>query len=351
MSTPLKEQLSKQLNSWTYFYAPFEGNGDDCKNGIAQNIENLKATNKDIENYLDNIKKAACYVDKMYNWENNLFGSVRCHFLYYWIGEKLSKSLTGHKFSGLLNIICSIVQQEYVSKGCRLICPGNIDQIIFNEMKAVYDFLYNYDTIYTRTRQRRTECNQQYTDYVQGISESHKKVEHHCTDKPNDDYCRNIWTKQKTAIQEKLSELQCKPPAAEEKVTECPSADQELQISSSTHPNNPPSTTTTALSSIFGTLATIGAPFLLYKYKLLAPWFGNNSNGKSRMKRSTARNPDTFTENSSTHDSTDTSTIGPTDIAENSTVRSGVYTTPSIRQSTRRTNNAPGRQNIGYQNM
>ncbi|ANQ10966.1 KIR protein [Plasmodium coatneyi] len=344
------------LPSKANYYNKFENSQEVCTGKCETEIVKYSLTTRGLEKHEGQIKNALAYLHKIYGDGKTPSKSEACHFLYYWIGEKLFGSTAQspltktyvYSICGHINNYCT--EEGNNSLVCGLPCNGqsDINQETFNDMKKVFDFWYDYGAIRTLLEYSGSEGIEKCKSYWQNVKAAHNKVVEHCGSHTDHDYCKNFWKPREDQIQQQLTEFQSELASAQDRKK------REAQLASLAKEEAVRSaTTTSSISSIIGTLAATAFPFLLYKYKLLPSWFGNNSNGRSRKKRSTARNRDTLTEDSSTFDSTDTSTIGPTDLAENSTVRSGVYTTPSTRQSTmnRETNNAPARQNIGYQNI
>ncbi|ANQ10845.1 KIR protein [Plasmodium coatneyi] len=335
------------------FYHEFKSSQVDCAsgNGCSDEISQYQLAQK-FPNSIDRdqVEHALAHIYNIY--KNGDKKSLECtarHFFYYWIGDKLSNSNGGSgTFRAAMSVICRRIKDNYKPGGCELPCDdsGHVDRDIFNSRKKLFDFWYDGNIVQTLLEISGSEGTKICAKYIGEIDEAYEAVQTHCGTNGSDKYCTEFWNKNRNKINQALQGVNHGLQAAQKRTTEAAKA-----TSAAVEEAVRNATTTSSISSILGTLAATTVPFFLYKYKLLPSWFGNNSNGRSRKKRSTARNRDTLTEDSSTFDSTDTSTIGPTDLAENSTVRSGVYTTPSTRQSTGRTNNAPGRPNIGYQNL
>ncbi|ANQ10913.1 KIR-like protein [Plasmodium coatneyi] len=347
----LKCELKFAQERIANFYNKFEKGAEEYGGNYGQEIKAVIEAGNKFKNYTKQILRALGYVCKVYGESKKPSNNVPYHFLYYWLGEKLSEvkendSLFGADISNISGKV-----NNYCAEGNGVVCgipDDRPDRKTFNDMKIIFDFWYDYGAIRTLLENSTPKVVGKCKSYMDAVNNATSGVGTYCHEPTGKNYCQNFWTGQsKEDIEQKLRELYTALELAQQKIA------QEAQAASArTDEAVRSATTTSSISSILGTLAvTTALPFFLYKYKLLPSWFGNNSNGRSRKKRSTARNPDTFTEDSLTYDSTDTSTIGSTDLAENSTVRSGVYTTPSTRQSTERTNNAPGRQNIGYQNI
>ncbi|ANQ10721.1 KIR-like protein [Plasmodium coatneyi] len=338
-STP-KEKLER-LPSYNDYYKKFNEKKGNCDgNKSWTTVKGELDDYRGIQNYAERIVKALCYVLKM-EAGHNLY-QERWNFFYYWLGDIFSKNL--REASGFESDMDKIYEDLKPmitdTPECKNLYP-NIDRDKFSKMKTIFDYSYDYNTIEKDLQNVESNCNgDQWSTYRQKVTDACEKLHQYCaiTDSKNGPYCDDFKDKYKVYCEAaKLPKLQCELKSVQERM--------EHQAAATTKEKNDAvrqATTTSSISSIFGTLATIGTPFLLYKYKPSSSWFGNHSTGRRRGKRSAEREIETLTE-SSTTDSI-------LDACENSTVGSGAY---NARQSTggRRNNNTRGRGMVRYQNV
>ncbi|ANQ09113.1 KIR protein [Plasmodium coatneyi] len=282
--------------------------------------------------------------------------NVVYYSLYYWLGGKVWES--GRNDKPLPDVMSEIyLALETASHGITRVptCTENIDQNLFNKMKKVFEYYYDYGTIkdcIQKSQTSESNCIQEYSSYLQEAVTAYNGMEQYCDGKDN--VLRRICCKYFNEISNssggtnipKPSELKSELDRIQE------TAMLEAEAASST-------TTPTApiISSILGLLGIPTLGFYLYKYNLLPPgiknFFGggrSSNNFGNRKIRSVRRNFDTLTE----YTTENASTIGPTEYStEHSTVESidnsTIYNGPSRKE---RTNNTTDRRkNISYQNM
>ncbi|ANQ08045.1 KIR-like protein [Plasmodium coatneyi] len=387
--------FSQKLPSHLYFYEPFEKNDvENCTDDSEQNIQSAFSTHCTTCTNPYKIKDAICFVSGLKPYKQYPYYDDRWNFLYYWIGQQIWSALQSetdkeNQFKDLLKKICELIKSKCSSQECKINCEL-IDKDIFQHKKIVFDFSHNYNSIKGYFGEERHDCNEKWHPYKQEITKACSSITAYCapggagTTNGGDPYCEKFKDTYKFLCTGNLRTLKCKTKSElhVERCQECPCKEQELKVQklshelSEAHANSRSATTSTALSSIFGTLATIGAPFLLYKtsfpssldvlsflrpvhsfllffqYKPWSSWFGNHSSGNGRNGRSTRRkgrstgqNFGSSTEDSLTEYSTDNSTI---DEAVSSATRTRVSTNREGRTGT----NTPGHhQNIVYGRM
>ncbi|ANQ05998.1 KIR protein, partial [Plasmodium coatneyi] len=354
----------KSLPSETEFYDKFSvpSRGKcSCKNIWLGDVESALDGKLDgyggFRNSGSMFMDAYCCAYKMKK-DDSSHKDTPCYFFYYWLGDKFFMDKDNTNLEAFIAIIYKTLENAYPQYKCQ-IKYQNVDKFVFGLRKEVYDFFHNCDTIRDRTQDDRTKCSPAYSEYVDRITATYDAVDALCRRSPNDEYCNSFWTENKTSILDKLSNLKCESQTTDEKSATCSPTKTE---SANTHPSNLPSTTTTALSSIFGTLGATALPFLLYKYKPWSSWFGNHSSGyegsSSRIKKRSNRQQqfDEITETSTmdfTGSSETSSTFDPTTVHS-----TAAYNTrqPSrgerrARAGTGTNNNTSDRQNISYQNI
>ncbi|ANQ07019.1 KIR protein [Plasmodium coatneyi] len=349
-----EQTLEKTLPSHQNFYEKFDDNTlkyDDVCTGKMTELNNLKSS---MESHAEDVMNAACYVHTEYE-KGRFFTREACYFLYFWIGQQLFSSSGGTDLQDTLHQICTKMMDTKVfgTHGCKDICD-KVEKTTFGHMKSVFDFLYDHTTTRALLTNGGSKVIEECKSYKEKVKAAETAVGTHCeNDGKKHNYCQNFWTWNSNSVSFNLSKLETSLTSAHERIEKEEQA-AKLAKHEAVSQAVRGATTTSSISSIFGTLAATAFPFLLYKYKPWFSWFGNYSsgNGRSRKRRAIGRNFSSSTEDTLTEYSTETSTIGRT---ENSTVRSSVTTCP--RQSTqgqstrRRNNNAGGRGMVGYQNM
>ncbi|ANQ06862.1 KIR protein [Plasmodium coatneyi] len=353
------------LPSKTGFYDKFDVGIKKCGDGCTDNVSGTlnSITN---EGRRDKIKNAWYYVNYMYKDRDNAKTTAPCYFLYFWIGNKLSELPAEANFKGILFTICSLIKDIYGNPECKDIC-ANIDEVTFKNRKILFDFWYDHPTVLTLLEHSGPKGITKCQSYLQDVSIAYEAVKVSCTNGGSYDYCKKFWNNHKSGIEEKLSKLKSELKSLQDSIAhEAQTAQSKLEDAVRS------ATTTSSITSIFGTLATIGTPFLLYKVRIqnlilktpfpinlssvqYKPWsslFGKHSgNGRknTRKKRTIGRNFGSSIEDTLTEYSTDYSTI-------DGTVSSAAHARPSTTGASAKGraggNNERGhRNNIGYQNM
>ncbi|ANQ07132.1 KIR-like protein [Plasmodium coatneyi] len=348
------------LPSKTNYYDKFDqDNGNDC-NGTRAKPEQLKtelnSKFKDCIKIIDDAKKIAktyCYASTQ-NEQSIYENKEPCLFFYYWLGDKYWDDLkNNHRFSELLIAIHSTLKGDDHLEKCR-IKYDNINETLLPQMKEVFDYYHDYKDVKDNILDIKEGCEGKWSTYLGQISSACKAVRNYCNQDQNKcgDYCTEFNNKydvhcNTATMSKEKCELQSQLTTAKQRIVS-----EEKAASLAKEEAVRSATTTSSISSILGTLATIGAPFLLYKYKPWSSLFGNHSTGYGRSgrrkRRSSGQNFDVSAQDTFTEYSTENSTIGDSTTAENSTVRSMAHT----RQSRGRTNNGPShRNNVGYSRM
>ncbi|ANQ08869.1 KIR-like protein [Plasmodium coatneyi] len=312
----------------------------------------------------------ACTQNKPSSYKNK----EPCEFFYYWLGDKYWNDLGNHTFSNLLNKIYQTLHTSSHTNLCRT-KYDDVPRELFQQRKTLFEWWHNHSVLQSLIQGSNSECSEQYGHHIEKAFSSYFSVSAFCTENKSksDSYCMQFWTEQNQKDNlAKLLKLQCesesklqtmeegsrtcaqeKETLTKEKQSEAQATLSQAQTAASLAKEEAvrSATTTSSLSSIFGTLGMTVAPFLLYKYKPWSSWIGNHSgNGRSTRKRRSAEGTfDTFTENSSTYDSETESIVDDSTTENSTTLRSATYTAQSTRGG--RTRNNAGRGIVGYQNM
>ncbi|ANQ07872.1 Kir-like protein [Plasmodium coatneyi] len=318
---------------------------------------------------VDKIISSLCYISTL--------GSDRdkqvkyCKFVYYWVGEELSKIPGVTKFQEAMKGCKDKIYDSESEHKCEFLYTPE-EKKVFKASKIMFDYYTDRDSIEENLMSKDRDCTNPYYKYLQKAQYAYRTIRRSCNGNDSDQWCEQF----KSMYGECRSTGKVK--ASQCKVENTPgipcwgdSRWEAVILPPEDGVTSPGSnaTTTAAASSAIGLVGLPLFAFFSYKYNLLPSWisntiFGNNNN--RRKKRSTGRqNIDELTEtstigpgeNDSTYDSaTDTSTIG--DLST-TTDASTIYNSNLNRRggtsNNRRGKQQPQRQqshrNIGYQNM
>ncbi|ANQ10732.1 KIR protein [Plasmodium coatneyi] len=346
--------LLSQLTSYSLFYRAFDDDSkDDCssngksaqelgvtlKSKLGQYSREPNETKKIMNAYC-----TACERKRLGSW-----GDAPCYLFYYWLGHNYWNPGNREKLSDLMNKIYNALGAHFKGKKCE-VKYEEVDRKLLNNRKTIFEYYNDYNKIEGDLLNSNPDCsNDQWSGYREDVIEACKDVQNDCkvrNKKSDDQYCNDfkdkydaycdianllqwtctkISTLEKGTIKEKDTEidrLREQLQGQRERVSKLEQEAAAAQTAASLAKDEAvrSATTTSSISSIIGTLATIGAPFLLYKYKPWSSWFskhtsGNGARSNRRRRRSATGNIDAFTESTSTYDSTDTSTIDGTYFA------------------------------------
>ncbi|ANQ10234.1 KIR protein [Plasmodium coatneyi] len=383
-------------------YNHFKNDGNECKDSASKVTEirniledklghNIK---HEVRKYAEKITGAWCLLSKVKTEEEPsppppppCKVGVLCDFFYYWLGDKLNNNLS---FGTSLQ---DIMQKIYAKlERFNELCTNNsvhinMDKEFEPRRKAIFDYYYDYRTIWKNLRESGSNsCNGAYDTYLKGdkgvggvggADDAYNQVEASCPDDGGDDYfCTEFWKKKfknesnpipkpgdlvsKAAGGAELPSngeddanlLSCLEVLSSKVATMRKEALSHLSPSSQ-EGDGGGSGVAPIVSSIIGTL--IGIPALgalfLYKYNLLPSWlhnhFGNNNNSGGRTNTRKRRS----TEHHHYDTLTDESTEYTTDYSTTTNSITDSMTEYSAPSSTRRTNNRNGQKNIRYQSV
>ncbi|ANQ06106.1 KIR protein [Plasmodium coatneyi] len=342
------EKVYCELNNTTH---PCSDNYEISTKATRDELKNMLQQNEVWGSYEDQIVLGFCYASKM----NKGSGSDKkyCQHFYYWLQTMLymAKDLNT-TFGTIMKNIYRKLKDLNIEDECTEIY-ANIEHAIYQNMRTVFDYTQDYETIETCARNPHSsepQCADKYHGYLQKVLPTYEYMSIKCPKEKdnNEKWCMDF---QKMANQHSYDEL--------------------LQLKCSLK-HTPECTNITA--AILGTLTSIGLPvlsFFLYKYNLLPSSFfnkfGKNSGRRStRRGRSTGRHhfDDTFTEgdtsttlgDSTENDSTIGSTLGST--TDGSTIYNGRPPPPTRGRgrtgAANNNNNRRGgesRKNISYQRI
>ncbi|ANQ10422.1 KIR-like protein [Plasmodium coatneyi] len=350
-------QKKDTFPSYKDYYEKFESGKDKSGNCIQEctdNMNKLGTLESKVGHHSGKVKGAVCCANKMYTEKGKTpSNSEPYHFLYYWIGDLLSKSnKLSNVFHSDINNICMAIK-NYCGNNHVCVIPCDYPtKAIFNSQKTIFDNSYDYSTIKEKVLEDGGNCEGEWSKYRQKVSEACTTVRQYCAGEGNGEkheYCKEFKGKYMDHCNMvNLLELNCELKSLRESMAHAAQAAQ-TEASSIANDAVSKATTTASLTSSMVAVGLQTILLLLYKYKPWSSWFGNHSSGK-RKRRSSGRDIAAFAEDSSTYDSASESIVGDS-AADSSTIRSTAYTRQPNRGERGENNTAGHRNSIGYGSM
>ncbi|SBT55646.1 PIR Superfamily Protein [Plasmodium ovale wallikeri] len=139
--------------------------------------------------------------------EEDIIFKERWNYLYFWVGSKALKNISENcSFGTFISILKSVktrmheVPYEYDIE--------KISSRDFQDLKTVFDYVINYDSIKLKIGGHTSDCTQLYKQYVDSSYEVYKNLESRCQNNVNEEYCKffnYIVKKQKDTILKPLT--------------------------------------------------------------------------------------------------------------------------------------------------
>ncbi|ANQ06262.1 KIR protein [Plasmodium coatneyi] len=157
----------------------------------------------------DKIIVPRCYTIKGVKNDDPYYNG-RFNFLYFWIGQNVfEKNERISSFSQLMGKIHNILKEIEKYKVWDYTYESN-DRTIFEHMKSVYEYYYDYQTIKGQLTSNTHPCNKDYYEHLQRIHEAHRKIQEYCTGRNQEDsYCVQFGKKFNNAEVPKPPTLKC----------------------------------------------------------------------------------------------------------------------------------------------
>ncbi|ANQ06260.1 KIR protein [Plasmodium coatneyi] len=245
------------------FYDKFDVGAEKCKDNCTEKVDTALVSINDTDGLRNKIEAAWYYVSYMYKGKDNSSNDAPCHFLYYWIGHELFESPASGNSNVSLQAICSAINDTYQNHKCEIACAP-IDKEEFDERKIINDFSYDFSNIKEYLQHYNNNHNTDFNTYIDKVQAATKFMDAKCGGTEGG-YCKQFWPNHKDDIQKKLQDLKTELTTAQERIAEATKAAQ-TAASLAKDEAVRSATTTSSLSSIFGTLVTTTlVPFLLYK--------------------------------------------------------------------------------------
>ncbi|ANQ10561.1 KIR protein [Plasmodium coatneyi] len=374
-------------------YAAFEQ-----KNGKHHQCDNISTWIQGIEEILgDNLRMGAystvsleliagawCLLSKVSTENPPCKVGVLCDFFYFWLGDQLHGKLSGWNTS-----LPTIMQQIYTKLGgnngpCSY---GTIDNTndggFLQRRKKVFDYYYDYRTIWKQLMENDAPCSTAYGEYLKDAQDAYGRVQANCPTN-NDDFCKEFWNKKfqngtipkPEDLKSKAASEQDLPPSDDEgdeknllsclEVLSSKVATVPKETSSHLSPASPEvegaaESSRSIAPIVSSTLAALGLPaavFLLYKYtNLFSGIDGTFPKERNKRKRGSPVERH-FNKSSVDDDDTLTTTEETSSTVDSSTITDSITEYSAPPSNRRRTNNRKGHQqqrqrktNISYHNM
>ncbi|ANQ06950.1 KIR protein [Plasmodium coatneyi] len=344
-------------------YTTFNNTTEECNNNGRSSCESveksLEHTCRQSENNPNNaqkILKGGCYAYK--KWRDSSSDELRCNFLYYWGGSKLSDAQSSvQNFKHIMEAIYGNLEELGMGRGCRAIFYSGIDRDTFKNMKSVFDYTQDYSTIKKYARGSSTpgsSCAEKYANYLDKVLSAYDYMNLKCRSgnaENSESWCTQFNNMSANHTHEEVLKLKC----LLKHTDECPILPGII--------NN--------ISYGMLTTASILVTFFFYKYISLFPFPRRNSSIARSNKRRRGRgrfvlhksdteaenftnySTDYSTENSTLESGTADSTLGDSTFDSTAEYSTTVYNLPS-----RKTNNKQkqqkqqhNRNNIAYRRM
>ncbi|SBT73649.1 PIR protein [Plasmodium ovale] len=138
------------------------------------------------------LAKAFYYVSTMKE-HDEIFYDTRWNYLYFWTGSKVLESSESSYFSKIMELLKTV--NSVNGKGKNLYTDDilNINNDKFKNLKDIYDYLENYETINLKIGSSISPtCTAAYKNYVTTTHEFYKQEKSACEHKLKDNYCNLV---------------------------------------------------------------------------------------------------------------------------------------------------------------
>ncbi|ANQ10854.1 KIR protein [Plasmodium coatneyi] len=247
------------------FYTNFEqytvrSRGGDSGD-VAQLKSQLPSTCSGCSKIIDDVGKIdhaydyACRQNSPNGQSSSIGDSAPCRLFYYWFGHTYWSDLKNHALSKVVDKIYQTLGNSFSSERmkCEFKYEDDIDQTIFGHMKIIFEYYNDYKQLQGKLTTTSSTCAKEWSTYWTTLSTACKAMENICTEEGTSDHS----SKQYCTDFNNTYAVHCNTANLHQEMEELITQTLPEAVRSAT--------TTSSLSSIFGTLATIGAPFLLYK--------------------------------------------------------------------------------------
>ncbi|GAW84439.1 variable surface protein, partial [Plasmodium gonderi] len=190
-------------------YASLNNGYVDCKHANFYKYVNIPLQNEEWQNDVSNeIHKELCYI---YNKKETAdFYSDDCDYLYHWLNDIIYNNI---KFQLHSTSVITVLKFLLKSNDGLNICnydEFNIDNENYGDIKLLFDFSKDYDTLKEYFSNGHKFCNSDFRNYVNGYIRTYNKFKDMCN-KPNNNQSTCIAFKKyfKDRQNENLSNWTC----------------------------------------------------------------------------------------------------------------------------------------------
>ncbi|KAI4840533.1 hypothetical protein MKS88_001262 [Plasmodium brasilianum] len=192
-------------------YKDFESSRENHCYGEENKINHFKSqliSYNDIKSVEDKILHALCFISFSTNDQKC---NEQCHSLYYWIGNKLFKSLSNEgSFSDIIKVFENCSEKIAGRDKCKCDFFGSISKEEFNKMKIVYEYCKYHDTIEGTLKFHSNLCDSESKEYLDKANNTYNEVYETCNSFNSKAYCTVIMNHVPECFRKKLPTLKYK---------------------------------------------------------------------------------------------------------------------------------------------
>ncbi|SBS99619.1 PIR protein [Plasmodium ovale] len=234
----------------------------------------------------DNLLKAFYYVS--YLNARDTFFNERWNYLYFWVGFKVLEKLGNPAFIKVIPIIKNVKEHIHGSEYEYDILKITSDK--FKDLKTIYDYFENYDSINLYIGGNNRDCTEKYKQYVDSSYAIYENIKNTCLYNEGEEYCKLFYYIVRTHNNRVLEKLTCngnKPPLSVEEHKKIMALDtvEDVGLEDQVHKEvTSPSTSDNMMSTFFPILGIFSFLFLLYNFTPFRSWLHNILSKKEIIK-------------------------------------------------------------------
>ncbi|SBS89863.1 PIR Superfamily Protein [Plasmodium ovale curtisi] len=228
----------------------------------------------------DALLKGFYYVS-YYKITTNSFYNDRWDYLYFWAGSKVIKNEKGCSFEDIMHVLKSVKirndnQTEYSYDIFK------INSKDFQDLKTVYDYFNNYESIKLKILSNNNDCTKEYKQYLLSSFPVYERVKSDCQNKAGEAHCKLFNYIEEKHSKKILTELTCKgemPSLSVEqhkqKYLQYSDVEGDLEKEIQIGETAPSSSSDNMMSTYFPFLGIFSFLFLLYNFSPFRSWLDN----------------------------------------------------------------------------
>ncbi|SBT57435.1 PIR Superfamily Protein [Plasmodium ovale wallikeri] len=199
--------------------------------------------------------------------KGHTFYGERWNYLYFWTGLKVLESNDDSSFSDVMTVLKSV--RDYTDKNEEYDEFIKISKEHFKELKEIYDYLQNYETIEFRISPLNSECSLMYKEYVENSYRAYNDIKSKCQGNDIDHYCK-IFKLFEQKYKKDIKKLTCtgnQVPKKEQQILDFEDSEGVTRdMAIGTGDVSPPSGSTNAISTVFPLLGSASVLFIFLKF-------------------------------------------------------------------------------------